>query len=525
MKRILLPITILLGACLGSSLHAVVYTNILADYHFGASFPVGTPLTNDLVGNWVQAGTNGLQPPVVAAGGLSYYGLANLSGNSVSFGGNGMCARCVFDAYQTLSQVVSNDGPLYFSFLVKFTNIDNTTSGGTLFAGFNNSSGSSTTTPTVVAPRVYVKTNSAGGGFLLGMQPNGGTIVWDTTPHDVNETLLIVGKYEIVNGLGGADDLCSLWINPSSALGSSSETPPTLGPVPGGDLPVAGIQSFVLLNKSAVPYGYFDELKVRTNWAGAGVQGLVPLASGKTPLSLSTVTSNNVTCHGANNGSIQVTAPGGATPLEFSDDGGANWTQGTSPYTFSSLAPGSYNIKVRDTNHTTFTYTNNPVVITQPSAAVAANAGSDKTVCAGGSVGIGGSPTGSGGTGLLSYLWSPATGLDSATAPNPMASPTSTTTYTVTVTDANNCTGSDSVLVTVNSCGGLASVTITNISGTTLDYTGGAGAHFVLLKSPGVTAPLSSWSREHTNNVTPGSFTIPAVGTGGDTVFYSIKSE
>jgi len=59
----------------------------------------------------------------------------------------------------------------------------------------------------------------------------------------------------------------------------------------------------------------------------------------------------------------------------------------------------------------------------------------DKSICNGGNVTIGGSPTASGGTGVYTYAWSPATGLSSTSIANPFASPTTTTTYTVTVTD------------------------------------------------------------------------------------------
>ncbi|HMP83564.1 MAG TPA: cadherin-like domain-containing protein, partial [Verrucomicrobiota bacterium] len=79
-----------------------------------------------------------------------------------------------------------------------------------------------------------------------------------------------------------------------------------------------------------------------------------------------------------------------------------------------------------------------------------ADAGSDQSICPSGSVGIGGSPTASGGSGGYTYSWSPATGLDNANIANPTASPASTTEYTVTVTDASGCTAQDSVTVTVN---------------------------------------------------------------------------
>ncbi|MBS1618219.1 MAG: hypothetical protein JST76_06850, partial [Bacteroidetes bacterium] len=82
--------------------------------------------------------------------------------------------------------------------------------------------------------------------------------------------------------------------------------------------------------------------------------------------------------------------------------------------------------------------------------AVVADAGSATSVCNGLGVTIGGSPTGSGGTGTLTYSWSPTTGLSSSTVANPVASPTVLTTYTVTVTDTKGCSATSSVTVTVN---------------------------------------------------------------------------
>lgn len=48
------------------------------------------------------------------------------------------------------------------------------------------------------------------------------------------------------------------------------------------------------------------------------------------------------------------------------------------------------------------------------------------------------------------YSWTPATGLNSATIGNPIANPSTTTTYTLTVVNADGCMGSDQVTVTVN---------------------------------------------------------------------------
>ena len=148
------------------------------------------------------------------------------------------------------------------------------------------------------------------------------------------------------------------------------------------------------------------------------------------------------------------------------------------------------------------------------------------TICNGGSTTISAALTG---TGPWNVSWSDGSNQNAvATSPATRnASPSTTTTYTVTALSDANCTAvpadlTGSAVVTVNAC--LAPVTITDVSGTTLSYTGGAGSKFILLKSADVTAALSSWSREATNTVTPGSFTIPAVGTGSP-VFYAVKSE
>lgn len=68
---------------------------------------------------------------------------------------------------------------------------------------------------------------------------------------------------------------------------------------------------------------------------------------------------------------------------------------------------------------------------------------SDKTICVGDSANLSC-------TGGVSYVWSPSTGLSNSSIANPLASPATTTIYTVTVTDANGCTNSTTALVNVN---------------------------------------------------------------------------
>jgi gliding motility-associated-like protein len=80
------------------------------------------------------------------------------------------------------------------------------------------------------------------------------------------------------------------------------------------------------------------------------------------------------------------------------------------------------------------------------------NAGNDLTLCAGSSVqlaGLASIGSGSGSTAPLTISWSPAAGLSATNILNPIATPTSTSSYTLTATQGN-CTSQDQVVVTVN---------------------------------------------------------------------------
>lgn len=73
----------------------------------------------------------------------------------------------------------------------------------------------------------------------------------------------------------------------------------------------------------------------------------------------------------------------------------------------------------------------------------AVNAGADKAYCVGGSAILSAN-------GASTYAWGPAAGLSCTGCMNPTANPTSTTTYTLTGTDAFGCVNTDAVTVTVN---------------------------------------------------------------------------
>ncbi len=68
------------------------------------------------------------------------------------------------------------------------------------------------------------------------------------------------------------------------------------------------------------------------------------------------------------------------------------------------------------------------------------------------------------------------------------------------------------------------STTISNISGTTISYGGGSGSQFVLIGTTDIGQPQSSWTRIATNTSTPGTFTIPAVGSSA-IHYYRVQSQ
>ncbi len=78
------------------------------------------------------------------------------------------------------------------------------------------------------------------------------------------------------------------------------------------------------------------------------------------------VTPTMVTCNGANNGIITITAPsGGYGTYEYTINGGTNWQASG---TFNGLAPGTYDVRIRDAVNTGCIITLNPsVMISEPS--------------------------------------------------------------------------------------------------------------------------------------------------------------
>ena len=162
-------------------------------------------------------------------------------------------------------------------------------------------------------------------------------------------------------------------------------------------------------------------------------------------------------CSNLSGGTASATGQGGTAPYDYDWENSAgtnilsenNLADGVAS-NLTGLTAGTYTVTVTDDNGCEKIM---DVTLTAPVSTLVVDAGPDVVTCAtaaGGSVPvvIGGAPTASGSSGY-NYAWTPTTNLTSSSVANPSASPSSNTTYTVTVTDGDGCEASDDVLVTI----------------------------------------------------------------------------
>ncbi len=150
---------------------------------------------------------------------------------------------------------------------------------------------------------------------------------------------------------------------------------------------------------------------------------------------MASATTTNATCNGGNDGSITLSASGGNTSYEYSLDG--NTYQ---PSAIFNVPPGTYTGTIRDNLGCTVTV---PGIVVDLTNDLSFAAPSSPTICEGSSTQLSIS------TNAQQYSWTPAAGLDNPYSATPLASPTSTTTYTASLT-YGRCAADVPVTVNVN---------------------------------------------------------------------------
>ncbi|MDP1746828.1 MAG: SprB repeat-containing protein, partial [Bacteroidota bacterium] len=148
---------------------------------------------------------------------------------------------------------------------------------------------------------------------------------------------------------------------------------------------------------------------------------------------LITITQTNTTCFGDTDGTASAIASSGTPGYAYL------WLPGgTTGTSITNLSANTYTIQVTDTNSCVQTL---PVVITEPAQLTAAISSFADVNCNGGNDGTA-TTTVSGGTISYTYNWMPLGGN------GPVGTGLSAGTYTISVTDFNNCVSMDSVTIT-----------------------------------------------------------------------------
>jgi len=211
------------------------------------------------------------------------------------------------------------------------------------------------------------------------------------------------------------------------------------------------------------------------------------------------VSSTNISCNGANDGTALSAATGGTGTYTYA------WSpSGGNSSAASGLAAGNYSLTVTDVNGCTSTAT---FAITEPAILSAAISQPNVVACFGDSTTL--SLTTSGGTVAYTYLWSP--GGQTVANPNLGAG-----TYTVLVADANGCTSIDSHTVTeppqLAVTSAQTNVTCFGLSdgAASASATGGTGTYTYLWNPSGGNSPSAT-------GLAAGNYTVTVTDANGCT--------
>jgi gliding motility-associated-like protein len=200
----------------------------------------------------------------------------------------------------------------------------------------------------------------------------------------------------------------------------------------------------------------------------------------------------------------------GANSYVWSPSGGLSSTTVSNP-TASPSATTTYNVVGTDLNGCTAS--DNVTVTVNPPPVV--DAGSNITICPSASTTLNG-------TGASTYAWLPAGSLSNPAIANPVATPPSNTTYTVTGTDGNGCTATDVVTVSINPINVFTVGTATICQGASTSISAFGAANYVW--SPAATLSNATVSSPIATPAATTTYTVVGTNAAGcnDTAFVTI---
>jgi len=334
------------------------------------------------------------------------------------------------------------------------------------------------------------------------------TYLWSNGATTANITGLTAGTYTLtVTDNNGCTAVHSRTINQPTLISiSETITDATCAPgnngaintsVSGGSGPYTynwggGITS---PNRSALFAGTYTVTV--TDATGCTVAKAITVSQLGTSMNLTSVVTP-ITCAGTNNGAIDVTLTGGTNPISY------NWGGGITTEDRTGLAAGNYSVTVTDGLNCSVVLSQN---ITSPTA-ITITTTQTNIACFGNSTGtINASATG--GTGTLNYNWG-----GGVTTPN--RTNLSAATYSLTVSDANACTASTTIIINQPTAALNA-----NTNATAVSCFGGNNGNISSSVSGGTAAYTYNWSNgtisADNNNIVAGSYTLTVTDANGCT--------
>ena len=235
-----------------------------------------------------------------------------------------------------------------------------------------------------------------------------------------------------------------------------------------------------------------------------GFQSLPDVCNG-TPVTVTLEASANITCKGANNGTINITVSNGLAPYSFLWTNDDNPEFSSSSEDLTNLEPGTYQLLLTDTNGSTASLSG--IVISEPDLLTASASGIEN-ICFGASDGTA-FVLADGGVPPYSYLWSNNETTDEISS-------LVAGTYSVTVTDANGCITMASYEVTQPTMLTATIVNNSTICSNNATVTADAG-------TPGYTYLWSNGTTtDSINNVPVGTYTVTVTDAYGCSTTASI---
>jgi gliding motility-associated-like protein len=280
------------------------------------------------------------------------------------------------------------------------------------------------------------------GGTYYSWTCNGGVIT-DTANNVIDVTWPVAGNYNItmaaLNMCGSSNNTYTVTVNPYPTAMAGNDTticsnsPVTLSTPPGSGYSYfwqTASGTFATTSSTVVTPSVTTTYYLITSIIG-GCNSYDTVTVFVNSLA-DTIAVTNAGCPN-NDGTASATPTGGTAPYTYL------WAPGgqTTPI-ISNLVPGTYTCTITDASGCTY----NAIAVVGGITNLNPDAGIDVTITQG-------DQTQLNGTGGQYYSWSPTAGLSCVNCPNPVASPTVTTAYVMTVSDSLGCTQVDTVWVFV----------------------------------------------------------------------------